>query len=291
MPKGDFIMNFKRLTAIILTCVILLSSFSIGFAYKEDFGKDKIPNDFILEDVEIITPDLDEYNGEINKDNFIYEKISHPSIQVERRIVDDESDLGETDRVLTGYIYEKKEKKENKGSGSDISPMEWGSGGPVAKIFLYKSASNGLLRRGSKIGSYISIATTILPFLKTWSMSVQAIFASTGMAVSAGTYSQGETYTSQLYYYKDGRVRAASDPDSEAYYYTAIVTGRSETFRHVMSATQDPTTLRWSTKWADIAQVIDPKSSTHYSDSQYILNYALNYFYLGNYYDETATIY
>ena len=44
----------------------------------------------ILENVEIITPDLDEYNGEINKDKFIYEKISHLPIQVERRIVDDE---------------------------------------------------------------------------------------------------------------------------------------------------------------------------------------------------------
>ena len=38
-------MKFKRLTSIILTCVILLSSFSIGYAYKEDLGKDKIPND------------------------------------------------------------------------------------------------------------------------------------------------------------------------------------------------------------------------------------------------------
>lgn len=182
-------MKFKRLTSIILTCVILLSSFSIGFAYKEDFGKDKIPNDFILKDVEIITPDLDEYKGEINKDKFIYERISHPPVQVERKIVDDESDIGETDRVLTGYIYEKE------GSDSDITPMEWGSGGPVAKIFTYISASDGLVRKGSKVGEYVSIATTILPFVRTWSISVQAIFALTGMTASAETYSQAETYT------------------------------------------------------------------------------------------------
>ena len=79
--------------------------------------------------------------------------------------------------------------------------------------------------------------------------------------------------------------------DREAYYETALVTGPSETFRHVMSATLNQSTNKWTTEWEDIAQAIDPKTSAHYNDNQYILTYALNYFYLYNYYDETYTIY
>lgn len=115
------------------------------------------------------------------------------------------------------------------------------------RVSVDQSSSNGLIERASKFGTYISIASFALGFIKgVPGMTVSTILSIVGLAVSSSTYVQAKTYTSYVQFLKKGEARWSDSPS----YYTYVYSGKRNHYKHVLGGNKN-SLGQWTTYTED----------------------------------------
>ena len=115
------------------------------------------------------------------------------------------------------------------------------------RVRVEQSSSNGTTERANKLGTYSSIASTLLGFIKgVPAMAVSNILSVVGLAASSSTYVQARTYTSYVQFLKKGEARWSNSSSYSPYVYS----GKRNHYKHVLGGRRS-STGQWTTKSYD----------------------------------------
>lgn len=132
------------------------------------------------------------------------------------------------------------------------------------RVQTSQSSSNGLKQCSSKTGTYSSIASYALSFVKGIpAMRISQIFGAVSLAVGSDQYSQAKTFYSYVSYRKEGQAKWSSDNG----YSTKVMSGKRNYYKHVMAG-KKLSNGKWTTKTKDyLSSPAKTITGTYYTKS------------------------
>jgi len=228
--------KMKKTVAGILAILLLVGINDLNVNANTKSSLSKMPREGTVNEEKIL--------NEMKKEGTNQYKIDN-RIQIPNKVFNSDKEVGKLPGVTTEIYVEN-------ANDNQVKARTYGEGYVIGRVRTWKTASNGLTRKGSKVGDLASIGSFSLSFVGgIAAMTVSTILSVVGMSASRSDRVKAETYVSYRYTYRDGEGRWSSDPDKSGYWYLGYRTAQRETFKHVMGAKLNKATNKWSTKTKD----------------------------------------